>query len=277
MLIQAAARAVATRRRIPLHGGALAVDYTIPLLPVPRTTPPRTAVGRWLTAGERLSEPQHAAEAPHPWHKVLWLTGVDYFSTLGYQPGIALLAAGALSPLATGILVLVTLFAAYPVYSRVAEQSPNGQGSISMLERLFPNWTGKVFVLCLLVFAATDFIITITLSAADGTAHLIRNPFVPQWLHHQEGLTLLLLALLGAIFLKGFKEAIGIAVFLVAIYLTLNLVVVSVAVVEVLKHPQVITGWKQQLWHQHGSVWLMLAVSVIIFPKLALGLSGFET
>src|SRR5205814_9113873 len=106
---------------------------------------------------------------------------------------------------------------------------------------------------------------------------LFRNPFVPHWLRHQEGLTLLLLALLGAIFLKGFKEAIGIAVFLVAIYLTLNLVVVSVAVVDVLKHPQVITGWKQQLWHQHGSIWLMLAVSVIIFPKLALGLSGFDT
>jgi hypothetical protein len=136
----------------------------------------------------------------------------------GYQPGIAFLAAGALSPLATLILVLVTLFAAYPVYSRVAEQSPNGQGSISMLERLFPNWTGKMSVLCLLGFAATDFIITITLSAADGTAHLIRNPFIPPWLHHQEALTLLLLVLLGTIFLKGFKEAIGIAVFLVAIY-----------------------------------------------------------
>src|SRR2546425_11141897 len=94
MLTHAAARAVATRRRIPLHGGALAVDYTIPLLPVPRTTPPRTAIGRWLTAGERLSEPQHAGEAPHPWRKVLWLTGVDYFSTLGYQPGIALLEIG---------------------------------------------------------------------------------------------------------------------------------------------------------------------------------------
>jgi amino acid permease len=181
----------------------------------------------------------------------------------GYQPGIAFLAAGALSPLATLILVLVTLFAAYPVYSRVAEQSPNGQGSISMLERLFPNWTGKMSVLCLLGFAATDFIITITLSAADGTAHLIRNPFIPPWLHHQEALTLLLLVLLGTIFLKGFKEAIGIAVFLVAIYLALNLAVVSVAVAEVLKHPQTIAGWKQQLWHQHGgSVGLMLAVSL---------------
>ena len=191
-------------------------------------------IRRWLLQGLTVPEGPHGeSEDTHAWWKVMCLTGVDYFSSLGYQPGIAFLAAGALSPVATIILVLVTLFAAYPVYSRVAEQSPNGQGSISMLERLFPNWTGKMFVLCLLGFAATDFLITITLSAADGTAHLIRNPFVPQWLHHQVGLTLVLLALLGAIFLKGFKEAIGIAVFLVAIYLVLNTIVVSVAVAAV--------------------------------------------
>ena len=235
-------------------------------------------IRQWLLKGLTIPEGPHGeAEDTHAWWKVMCLTGVDYFSTLGYQPGIAFLAAGVLSPVATLILVLVTLFAAYPVYSRVAEQSPNGQGSISMLERLFPDWTGKMFVLCLLGFAATDFIITITLSAADGTAHLIRNPFVPSWLHHQVGLTLVLLALLGTIFLRGFKEAIGIAVFLVAIYLLLNAIVVSVSVAEVLKHPEVMTGWKRQLWHQHGSVWSMLGMSVIIFPKLALGLSGFET
>jgi hypothetical protein len=233
---------------------------------------------RWLLEELRVPHgPGGKSEHTHPWWKAMCLTGVDYFSTLGYQPGIAFLAAGALSPIATLILVLVTLFGAYPVYSKVAEQSPNGQGSIAMLERLFPNWRGKIFVLCLLGFAATDFIITITLSAADGTAHLLENPFMPSWLHHQMGLTLLLLAVLGAVFLKGFDEAIGLAVILVGVYLALNAVVVSVAIEHVLAHPHVIRGWQHNLWRPHGSVPAMIGVSLLLFPKLALGLSGFET
>ncbi|MCU1260798.1 MAG: putative amino acid transporter, partial [Bryobacterales bacterium] len=232
----------------------------------------------WLLADIRLPKGVHSKpEAVHPWWRVMCLTGVDYFSTLGYQPGIAFLAAGLLSPLATLILVLVTLFGALPVYCRVAEASPNGQGSIGMLEKLFPEWKGKVFILILLGFATTDFIITMTLSAADAAAHFTQNPFTPDWMKSQMAVTLALLAILGAIFLKGFKEAIGVAVVLVGVYLAMNAVVTAVAMQHVLRHPELVPHWENTLLAQHGNPLVMLGVALILFPKLALGLSGFET
>ena len=206
------------------------------------------------------------------------LTGVDYFSTLGYQPGIAALAAGVLSPAATLVLVVVTLAGALPVYRRVAAESPHGEGSIAMLERLLPWWRGKIFVLVLLGFAATDFLITMTLSAADATAHLVENPFVPELLHGRNvAITLLLLALLGGVFLAGFSEAIGIAVTLVAAYLSLNLIVVVASTAHLLANPGLITDWTRLLVTEHPEPLLMVAVALLVFPKLALGLSGFET
>jgi hypothetical protein len=237
----------------------------------------------WLYKGGR--ETQAAQDHPtahrqHAWWQVMCLTGVDYFSTLGYQPGIAFLAAGALSPIATLVLVLLTLFGALPIYSRVAAESPHGEGSIAMLERLLSRWKGKLFVLVLLGFVATDFIITITLSAADATAHVIENPFTPLVLKHQMGITLALIAMLGAIFLKGFKEAIGIAVVLVFVYLLLNVVVLGFGLIQLVSHPHYFAEWKNALFHHprvHGNVWLVIGVSLILFPKLALGLSGFET
>jgi hypothetical protein len=206
------------------------------------------------------------------------LTGVDYFSTLGYQPGIAALAAGALAPIATVILVLITLFGALPMYFRVAEESPRGEGSIAMLERLLSWWKGKLFVLCLLGFVATDFIITITLSAADASAHALENPFFPQTLEGQHvGVTLVLVALLGAIFLKGFSEAVGIAVVLVSAYLVLNVVVIGDGLWHVIQQPGIVLDWQRLLVVQQGSVPRMIGVSLLLFPRLALGLSGFET
>ncbi|NNN38317.1 APC family permease, partial [Streptomyces sp. S3(2020)] len=221
------------------------------------------------------SRPEHEGQ---PWWRVMCLTGVDYFSTLGYQPGIAALAAGLLSPIATIVLVIVTLAGALPVYRRVAEESPHGQGSIAMLERLLTFWKGKLFVLTLLGFAATDFLITITLSAADASTHLVENPHLNSALHDKQLLiTLILVALLGAVFLKGFLEAIGVAVVLVGIYLTLNVVVVFVGLWHVITAGHVITDWSTALTNEHGNVFVMIGVALIVFPKLALGLSGFET
>ena len=208
------------------------------------------------------------------------LTGVDYFSTLGYQPGIAFLAAGALSPVATLVLIFLTLFGALPMYRRVAAESPHGDGSISMLENLLSRWKGKLFVLALLGFATTSFIITITLSAADATAHIVENPFVidhTNFMHHRIIVTLVLIAALGAVFLRGFKEAIGIAVVLVAIYLALNLAIVFVSFYEIATHPSVFSNWRNALFQTYRSPFLMIGMALVVFPKLALGLSGFET
>ncbi|MGW8363447.1 APC family permease [Streptomyces wedmorensis] len=227
----------------------------------------------------RPAEP--AADAGHqgqPWYRVMCLTGVDYFSTLGYQPGIAALAAGLLSPVATVVLVIVTLAGALPVYRRVAEESPHGEGSIAMLSRLLSFWKGKLFVLTLLGFAATDFLITITLSAADASTHLVENPHLESALHDKQVLiTMILIALLGAVFLKGFLEAIGVAVALVGIYLALNVVVVVTGMWHVLTEGHVVTDWTSALTQEHGNVLVMIGVALVVFPKLALGLSGFET
>ena len=254
--------------------------------PAPAPAIHRGRVRAWLFAQAGAVSAEHAGpyaqerhpEHRHPWWQVMCLTGVDYFSTLGYQPGIAALAAGALSPIATGVLVLLTVFGALPVYRRVAEESPHGQGSIAMLERLLSFWKGKLFVLVLLGFAATDFVITITLSAADASAHVVENPNIPSFLHGQEiAITLGLVGLLGAVFLRGFTEAMGVAVALVAAYLALNVVVIGVAFWKVFESPHVISDWTSALTEEHGNPVMMVAMAVLVFPKLALGMSGFET
>jgi hypothetical protein len=237
---------------------------------------------RWLLHGlhrpGRGAAHQEVPHKQHAWWQVMCLTGVDYFSTLGYQPGIAALAAGALSPIATLLLVALTLFGALPVYRTVAKESPHGLGSLSMLESLLTGWRGKLLVLFLLGFVATAFIVTITLSAADASAHLLHNPFVPKSLADwQIPVTLILIAALAAVFLVGFSEAISIAVVLVAVYLSLNVVVVATAMQHVFAEPHLVTNWKNALSTDYSSPFAMIAVSLFVMPKLALGLSGFET
>jgi len=237
------------------------------------------------------------AHAPHQsfWLWVMCLTGVDYFSTLGYQPSIAYQNAGLLAPIATVVLVAVTLFGALPIYRYIAKKSFEGQGSVGLLAKLVSGWWGKALVLTLLGFATTGFIITKTLSAADAAVHLIENPNWP-WrppldepaVGQQIAITMLLLVFLGAVFLRGFREVIGIAAVIVFIYLVMNTIVIGSGLKYLAEHPERWDAWIDQLrsgrWHlPHNPLgsaagWGgIIAVSLLLFPKLALGLSGFET
>jgi hypothetical protein len=237
----------------------------------------RSAIGKWLLRGESVDDHGGHAVTTHPWWKVIWLTGVDYFSTLGYQPGIALLAAGAVAPIATVILILVTLFGALPVYVQVARRSFAGQGSIAMLENLLEGWKSKILVLVLLGFATTDFVITMTLSAADAAKHAIENPFLHPVLGEQQILvTLAILSVLAIVFLKGFNEAIGLATAAALPYLALNLIVLGRGVWEVVAHSELLANWHTGLAAK-GDFPLLIVGALLVFPKLALGLSGFET
>jgi hypothetical protein len=96
-------------------------------------------------------------------------------------------------------------------------------------------------------------------------------------MHHPVAMTLVLLAGLGAIFLKGFREAVGLAVPIVGVYLALNLVVVTWGLYHLWQHPEAIPAWRAMLYVEHESVPQMILFALLLFPRLALGLSGFET
>ena len=300
------------------------------------------------------------------WLWAMCLTGVDYFSTLGYQPSIAFTATGFLCPIATVVVVAVTLFGALPVYSYIAKRSYSGLGSVGLLEKLLHGWPGKILVLVLLGFAATDFVITKTLSAADAASHVLSNPLWPfkassptehqlrslleaellgnpaavesgesigflnaemekiqpgftaldpagrevaekaalQVLLENEltrrypqqlGLAMGLLVLLGGMFLRGFKEMIGLAAVIVLVYLVLNVMVIGSSLAFLFNHREYLDAWMEKLgnpdlwfpteWQRAhtpsfsrlpGLLGLGLTC-LVLFPKLALGLSGFET
>ncbi|HMF19021.1 MAG TPA: hypothetical protein VKE98_17565, partial [Gemmataceae bacterium] len=206
------------------------------------------------------------------WLWLMCLLGVDYFSTLAYQPSITYQVAGPLGPLATIVVILVTLIGALPIYWYVAGKSPGGQGSIALLERLVRGWRGKSLVLLLLGFAATDFIMVKTISLADAAVHVIGNSFAPwqetvtslaEWtvetsrplfgeavtdFFNKQLLVTLLLGVLGFVFWfmlrKGFsRNVIALAVPLVGIYLILNAIIIGSGLLYLANHSELVDIW----------------------------------
>ncbi len=266
-----------------------------------------------------MSTPKHG----YFWPWVTCLLGVDYFSTLAYHPSMTYQLAGRLGPLATVVVLLVTLLGALPVYWYVAGKSPRGEGSIALLERLVYGWRGKSLILILLGFAATDFIMVKTISLADAAVHVLGNEYAP-WQNTLEllaqrskdcGIQLvgsavtsfftkqlmvtLLLGVLGFAFWfllrKGFnRNVIVLAVPLIAVYLLLNAVIIGFGLWYLANHSEVLTDWFDRIvqgdWGpqvQHETLlspgaglladWgLIVLFSLLLFPRLSLGLSGFE-
>ena len=116
-----------------------------------------------------------------------------------------------------------------------------------------------------------------TLSAADAALHIVENPFLSAHLHGKNAvLSIAMLTVLAVVFVRGFREAIGLATWIAIPYLVLNLVVIVAGVIQIVHTPDVLDQWTRHISSIGGPGSLAL-LSLIAFPKLALGLSGFET
>lgn len=264
-----------------------------------------------------MTESQHRSPSPgNAWWLVLCLIGLDYFSTLAYLPSLAVEAVGPLAPLAAVVVVIVTLLIALPTYCYVVGRSPHGRGATGLIEQLVPGWPGKLLVLSLLAFVATDYVVTQNLSIADAAEHIRGNPLFrehvdpfldrdwhpEQWSSHpwwqriiqilDRQLVVTLLLTTATLALWAFWQSgsprvfLRVATVVVIAYLVMNLIVLTSAV-------SFLAGPGQSLFHHWWSnaqidlreevgmagplaIGKLLRLALVSFPYVALGLSGFE-
>ncbi|MFO0843054.1 MAG: hypothetical protein U0797_11775 [Gemmataceae bacterium] len=248
----------------------------------------------------------------YAWWIILCLVGLDYFSSIAYLPSIAMTVEEGsrdLAPVAGVGVVLVTLLAALPVYWYVVARSPHGKGGVGLLERHLRGWGGKLFILALLGFIATDFVLTRTLSVSDAATHLLNNPYYEQmapsrsaavnlidagWWRSVVGffseqlvVTIVLSVLAFGLYhylvqtlSRGF---VSLAVGVVLFYLLVNGIVIGSGLAYLNEHPTLMADWKARLLShvgeervELGAVGMLLLFGLKLFPPMAIGLSGFE-
>jgi hypothetical protein len=238
--------------------------------------------------GESTESPADSSDPPSSkpssyrtaWPWVLCVIGLDYLSTLAYQPSVAFGAAGRLAPLVTILVAGVTIFLALPIYLYIAGRSPHGGGSTSLLERCIPGWHGKLLLLILLAFGAVDLVFTRTFSAATAAEHITRSP-APIWQqtlddatrggeHFRQQLNpevrawtegmwnrqtvvsviiLIIGTIAGLIFFRGYTRGfVRLAVVTVSVYLALTLFVVGSACVYLAGNQHLIQQWWHDVW-----------------------------
>jgi hypothetical protein len=224
-----------------------------------------------MTATGALAPP--AKGVVYAWWLVLCLVGLDYFSTLAYLPSMAMQGGLSLAPLAAVGIVILTLVLALPVYLYVVGRSPHGHGALGLLEGLVYGWSGKIFILFLLGFVATDFVVTRTLSVADAARHITHNPY---WQDHVEWVAnnkeqvrgwfpaflrggffdfwneqlvvTVILSVLAfgfyAFVIRGFnRHFMRLAAVVVLLFMVLNAIIIGSAVVYLARHPERLETW----------------------------------
>ncbi|MFO0815545.1 MAG: amino acid transporter [Gemmatales bacterium] len=243
----------------------------------------------------------------HAWGLVLCLVGIDYFSSLAYLPSLANEVAGPLAPLAVAGVVVVTLLLALPAYLYVVGRSSDGRGATGLMQKSIAGWRGKFLILVMMGFVAADFIITRSLSTSDASVHLLANPQIkelvnghtwkadslepwigagwverlkPYW-NRQVGITLLLSVfsmVFWFVFAAGFtRRTLWLGVVVVLLYLGSTAYILGISAWYINGHPEI---WQQWWLHAQGRSLLgsegLVLLLLLIFPQLALGISGFE-
>ena len=240
----------------------------------------RTGHGLVLRGVQAASRGDPAGDS---WWKVMCLTGVDYFSTLGlpardrrcWPPArsspVATAGAGRADPASAPCRL--------PPGRRRRARTARARSRCSSGCCSF--WQGKLFVLVLLGFAATDFIITMTLSRrrrhrAPGRepacARVLRRPRAG---HHARCCCALLGGGLPARVHRGDRHRGRAGGDLPGAQRRRDRrrPLARIASDPGRRRP---TG-RRALTAEHGSPLAMVGVALLVFPKLALGMSGFET